>query len=237
MPDLVHIVCIKHGSLYSVDYVNFLQKAISRNTTLDFTFTCYTEDPSGIDPDTRRMDLPLTPALTGWWYKLWLFSKECAETLGPGRILFFDLDTVIVGNIDSFLQNKDGPLVILRDLYAKGPKNAFRVGSAIMSWNIGWGHYLWESFSRNPYNLMIRGPGHGDQGYIQHHVPPAQRVCWQDVLPPTNRVVSFKADCGWKNKSSRIVLPHGASVVCFHGKPRPHEVLNLNIDWIDNNWR
>jgi len=56
---------------------------------------------------------------------------------------------------------------------------------------------------------------HGDQGFLNSVLKPE---LWQKVLP--GKVVSYKVDC-------QNAIPDEASVVCFHGKPRPWDIPEL----------
>ncbi|WP_448043798.1 hypothetical protein [Bradyrhizobium liaoningense] len=75
---------------------------------------------------------------------------------------------------------------------------------------------IWNAFTSDPAGHMARHAIGGDQTFIeQFWTDKATR--WQDACP--GRVVSYKVD----------VLPHqrvpsGASVVIFHGRPRPREI-------------
>ena len=45
----------------------------------------------------------------------------------------------------------------------------------------------------------------------------------QDDFP--GKLVSYKADC-LNKETGKVNIPAGASIVCFHGKPRPHTITN-----------
>ena len=240
---MIHVVCLKHGDKYGPDYVNKLFNMVCRNTRyelgVDFDFTCYTELRTGIDGAIRRMELPRTDIM-GWWHKLWFFSPEFVTTVGPGQVLYLDLDTVIVGNIDEFMdfESIDAPLALLRDVGSwRKPQPPANVnwGSAIMSWQVGWGHQIWKSFTRDVGQEM-RSHGHGDQGYIKYMVPPGDVVFWQDFLSPRSQLVSYKWQMRDPNKGiPDPPVPDGVTMIVFHGVPRPHEVSNLTF--IQEHWK
>lgn len=101
------VVCLKWGEKYGTDYVNKLSAMVRRNLTLPYRFVCMTDNPRGLNCETA----PLIRDLAGWWGKITLFS----HTL-PGRLLFFDLDTVITGNIDGFAKYA-GPFCLIKPFY------------------------------------------------------------------------------------------------------------------------
>ena len=137
----------------------------------------------------------------GWWSKMEIFDQV-------GECLYFDLDTIIRADCSEWISNIEGSdFAILRDVY-RGRRNPGAMQSSIMYWDgdMGW---LYDQFADNP----DFSHSHGDQGYIQENVK--KPVFIQDR---TDQVVSFKADIQDKGCD-----PANASVVFFHGKPRPWE--------------
>jgi hypothetical protein len=209
------VACLKWGSKYGVDYVNILQDMVRRHLCVPHRFVCMTDDPAGIAGET----LPIPPGLPTWWGKLSLFSHPF-----PGRILYFDLDTIITGPIDGFAAY-DGPFCLIKPFY-----RTWGFASGVMSIAPDFGRPVWESFARDPQAAIARcrreaDPpwNHGDQRWLELTIPRADY--WQDVLP--GQLVSYKVHCAKG-------LPPAARVVCFHGKPDPHEVAG---PWVKEHWR
>ena len=96
----INILCLKHGTKYDSSYVNKLYTACKKHCTLDFKFYCATEDPQNLHPQINVIKLP-NSAMSGWWYKPWLFSRDLQLT---GTILYMDLDVVVADNINKKLQ-------------------------------------------------------------------------------------------------------------------------------------
>jgi uncharacterized Rossmann fold enzyme len=146
---------------------------------------------------------PVPEGLKGWWAKLWLFH----ELKGP--TLYLDLDTVITGPLEAL---EPGEFACLRDFYRPDG-----LGSGVMLWN-GDLSKIWHD-----WNSSGRPALHGgDQEWIEQAHPHAHRL--QDVYP--GLFASFKRD-------AMDGIPSGASVVCFHGQPRPHEVGG----WVPDVWK
>lgn len=164
--------------------------------------------------DTRALiqddkDKCLMPVdLRGWWNKLYLFKQGVLE----GRVLYIDLDTVIVGCLDP-LSEYGGRFAILGDLLR--PQY---FGSGVMMWDAAANGDVWERYVRAGCPNLRRG----DQAWLQRVRPDADVL--QKLFPST--FVSYKAHCG-------DGLPDGSSVVCYHGTPRPHEVEN---EWMSEHW-
>ncbi len=103
------IACIKWGNKYSAEYVNILYAMVKRNLTIPFTFVCFTDDPQGISQSITVHPLPELHCSSqlpsgGGWRKLAIFTK--GSNILQGKVVFLDLDLVIVGNLDEFFYMK-----------------------------------------------------------------------------------------------------------------------------------
>lgn len=203
--------CVKWGDAYGPEYVNILRDMVSRNLSAgtEAEFWCLTDKPEGLGPGVLAVPLPMGP--DGWWAKLAMFAPGVFPT--GARIIYFDLDTIICGAIDALLSIEDD-FAILRDFYRPDG-----YGSGVMACRAGWGAHIWESWIAAGSPDL---PG-GDQAWIELVQPTASRL--QDLFP--GLFVSFKADC-------RPLPPKGASVVCFHGQPKPH---NCGAEWARDMWK
>lgn len=197
---MINILCLKWGTKFSPTYVNRLYNAVSRNLTVPFQFHCLTEDSTDLDSDIVIHPLPHKLPGAGWWQKLYMFSDEVDI---QGRILFFDLDTLITGNIDH-LTCRTEPFVCLQDFFYLKEN----VGSAMMSWESGTLTHLWDDFFKSPNTVIKKFHPHGDQKWIQQQTK--DRTYWQLLYP--NQFVSFKMHCV-------TGVPRFAKVICYHGYP------------------
>ena len=184
------------------EYVNKLYRAVERHMTIPHDFVCFTDDPTGIECETR----PIKGE--GWFAKLYLF-KEFTE----GKVIFMDLDTVIVGNID-FLDKYNGKFAILRDFYR--PEG---YGSGIMLWRGGFGHEITDSYEADGCPDI---PG-GDQIYIEKKVKKAKLL--QDLFPA--KICSYKVH-------AMGGVPVKTAICCFHGYPKPHD---FSFGWVKAEWQ
>jgi hypothetical protein len=206
------VMCLKFGDKFSADYVNHLYAGVKRNSTVPFTFKCYTENPTGIHEDIVIEKLP-DAKLSGWWYKLYLFSEEANNT---GTNVFIDLDTIITSNIDDILTYDPGEsLAVLQDVgVVLEPNLKENFGSGFMIWK-GLSHtQIWSDFIQNP-DMVMKSYSGGDQQWIQTVVEEFRFL--QDIFPKSFR--SFKWECHTGPKA-------GTRVICFHGKPLPHEAIS-----------
>ena len=105
----MNFVCIKWGTKYEPHYVNNLYRMVQENYNLNFTFTCYTDEPEGLDCDTRPIP-DVDPLHPKHWFekenycwdraKFLLFNSH--NWLGyEGKWCYFDLDVIIQGNLNA----------------------------------------------------------------------------------------------------------------------------------------
>lgn len=194
------VTVLRSGGDYKPEHVERLRR-MCQEYIPQGEFVCLS-DVQGMDVTT----IELVHGWPGWWSKIEAFMI-------PGPVLFFDLDTSIVGSCDSWLNAIiEKPFVTLRDVY-RGRDNPFAVQSSIMYWS-GDMSYLYEKFKARP-DCSIPG---GDQIFIQTNL--RQRAAFlQDY---TDSILSYKADI---RDGSRCASE--ASVVFFHGKPRPWEQTDV----------
>ena len=169
---MIHIICIKFGTKYESEYVNKLFRGISRNTSKEFLFTCFTDKR-----DNTLTPIPCEPlpySSGDWHSKIGLYKQELYNP--KDQIFYFDLDTVITGNLDEIFSYK-GDFIILRDFYR--PQG---YGSGLMSWRPECVNHMWENYTHG-----YKAP-HGDQGWCEQQYPGAD--IWQDEFP--GKVISYK---------------------------------------------
>ena len=215
---MIDIICLKWGTKFGPEYVNNLYSGIARNTTVDFRFHCFTDDVTGVRPEVFCHDLPKLN-ITGWWYKLWLFSNELRFNPGD-RIMFFDLNTLVTGNIDDILSHEcDKNLTGLRNFYR--PQ---RFASGLLMWRHGTQTHIWEKFKADPQGAQQQSPD-GDQEWTERCATEYHR--WQEIYPDC--IYSYKQSC------SRG-LPGNAKIVCYHGTPSIIQSFTETVKNYDGTW-
>lgn len=202
--DRLTIACVyRPGNGFTDEYVYRLREGTAKHCHVPHRFVVLTNERFE-DFETIRLDRDIP----GWWNKLALFRANQFV----GQVAYFDLDTMIVGDITDIVSQPQH-FAMLRDFYGK-----HRVNSGCMVWNAGkdWSA-LYETFDRSripEYSETMEK--WGDQGWISERLldEPARL---QDQFP--GRIVSYKVEMKAHGK-----MPKSASVVCFHGKPRPHQI-------------
>lgn len=211
---MLRIVCVQTGNYLGrgVEYVNVLFDQVRRNLKAGTAgeFVVFTDElATGYLPEISQRVLPA--GLKGWWAKLWLFAPGVFAE--GDRILYFDLDTLVVGSLDEIAAYQ-GKFAILGDFYRPGS-----LQSSVMAWTAGEMDHVWKAWDSLGRPEL---PG-GDQQFIESFCDRA--TIWQRLLPGT--FVSYKVHC-------KPTPPKGAAVICFHGLPRPHDVTE---GWVPQAWK
>lgn len=203
---MLNVWCVWWGDKYSEGYVYHLRDMVKANLTIPHRFTCITDQPLlGVDTVPPLVDYP------GWWQKVGLWGIE-------GGGLYFDLDVLIVGNIDYLAQYTEYPIAAPMNWAQSGYGG---VQSSVLAWSGLWR----EPFERFDWSMAggdgigaWRHPGKlwGDQEWLTELAG--------DSFMPIPHVYSYKYHC-------RTELPHKARVVVFHGKPDPHEVEGWTLPY------
>lgn len=213
--DIIKIACVLRKSKdYTVRDVNLLAKNVKKHFSRPHEFVAIVDDAKGINHNLVDRIIPSIYNYPSWWCKLELFRPDVFNT--DDRIIYFDLDTAIVDNID-FMADQTEPFVGLRDFY-----NMFNFASGVMSWVGAAGHHLDKAFERNNKKVMADFKREGDQKFISNNV--YEYSFWQDLFP--NKIISFKKDMKEQNIRE---IPEETSVICFHGKPKLLDCNNVNI--------
>jgi hypothetical protein len=228
---MITVACVWWGTKFPIEYVYNLKKAVERNTTLEHKFVVYSDKPvKGIETKLLR------PGYEGWWNKLQMFDPANK----PGeRIIYFDLDTIITGNIDWLLEDKSWFMGI-EDVGAVNPwqphlKDVLQTG--VMSWDFNPVSFIWTEFVMGFEEIHDRFRGDGE--YLTTRINPYQRTLLQHKYP--GKLKSYKYD----------VYPgppdDETSIVCFHGRPSIIQAMNEQVitplatyepqEWIKDYWK
>lgn len=211
--ELVVALVLKTGGEYTYEHVNNIAKSLRKNITTPFTITCLTNDATNIDMSLVNKVIPFKHDFPKWWGKIELFRTKIFR---GKQVLYFDLDTFIVDNIDDIADYR-GEFSGLRDFY-----HLYSMGSGVMSWNADNMTNIYNSFIGQE-NKIINSYREGDQRWIDENKPSIHFM--QDMFP--KKVVSYKVHC--KPVTGEATIPDIASVVCFHGQPRPHNVPDTEL--------
>lgn len=212
----VRVVCVKWGDKYPDDYVTRLRAMFARHLSLPHEFECVTDDPvPGVVCRKPVCDYPY------WWQKIGLFAP--GFLVGP--TVYCDLDMVLVRSVDWAANYTACALAAIENWGSRtheGPLYEDEISSAFMVWK-GSNPVTDEIFLRFTMADAARLSPHGDQTFVTEVMRGKVAHIAQE------RICSYKRHCRGKDGP-----PPEASVVAFHGTPRPHEVED---EWLRSAWR
>lgn len=189
---MITVYSVLWGDKYHPGYVYALKEAIEKNLTIPHRFLCITDhNLPGIE-----CIKPIVP-WHGWWQKLQLFG------LADGPSLYFDLDVVILGNLDYLAPFTEQQFCAPANWAQSGHGG---IQSSVMAWN---------GTLKGPFNDFDYPKDSkrlwGDQEYLWEYLG--------DNWIPVPGIGSYKYHC-------RDGMPEDMAVCVFHGKPDPHEVTD-----------
>ena len=212
-PIEIALVLKTGGTVYDHRYVNAMAANIKKMVTVDHKITVLTNDDKNFNYNVIDRTVPLTNKFYGWWSKIELFRPG----IFSGHVFYVDLDTIIVKNIDHMLHYRPY-FAGIRDLYTTN-----KLQTGIMSFDSRHNTHIYEYFETRYKNIKQKYL-EGDAGYIRDKVYNYDYL--QDEFP--NEIVSYKAHCTDRGRKA-FSLPESASIVCFHGEPRPHTISHPEL--------
>lgn len=193
---------LRSGGVYDATWVECLQRQVRAHLPVDHRFVCL----SDVDVPCERIGLETE--WPGWWAKLELWRPGTFSD----RVLYFDLDTLIVDDI-SALATYEGNRAALDDFF-----DPVLAATGVMAFD---GAQTDDAWSYITSSLTYFG-GRSDL-FLRPIFKDADRL--QSLYP--GLIGSYKAHH----------LSHGPkhhSVVCFHGKPR---ITDMQADhWVYQYW-
>lgn len=215
---MLTVACVlRSGGIYDAEWVRKLRDGVARNLMLPHRFVCL----SDVDVPCQR--IPLVEGWKGWWSKIELF--RFGQFVGP--VLYFDLDTVIVGSLD-LIAAHDHRFTMAHEFY----RPDFLCSTA-MAWH-GDYSFIYDAFKDDAeaiarrYDAVLPGGRIGDQAFIedQLNLDGAHVDTFRDLFGERS-IASYKVhDC-------ENAPPDDAAVVSFHGNPKPHEI---KTGWVPQTW-
>jgi len=226
----VNVACLIHSTGYDWDYVDRLYSMVKRNLTRPVAFHVYTESDRAVPDYMIKHELQPWPGNWGarksWWYKLQLFNPEHFN----GPMLYLDLDTVIVGNLDWITRLPMKFLWAARDYRYLWRPSHRGINSSVMWWEVQRFDWVWNQFKKLDLAYTMRGYP-GDQDYLSAVIP---ENSIRHFLPLS--VMSWRwqiLDGGMNMRTRQYLAPNTGtridsrtSIMVFHGSPKPHEVFD-----------
>ena len=234
----IDCACVIHGDVYQWRYVDTLYSMLTRNLSRPIRMHVYTEHDRQVPSHMIKHVLTEWPGIHGakksWWYKMQLFNTEHHS----GQLLYLDLDTVVVNNLDWITQLSPHYLWTIRDFITIWNPKSQSINSSVMYWNTAQFADIWTQFATEEIS-RVRVKYRGDQDYLTAKLPPKKRRFF-----PDRQALSWRwqaHDGGINPVSRRPNIPgvgtqfgHDTSLLIFHGQPKPDQVTDSVIK---NHWR
>lgn len=230
---MITVLCVRFGNKYGPEYVEKLRNMVSRHLTVPYEFACLTDSQHPID-GVRSIVIPNQGYSKGWWHKVHMFDPSLGLS---GRILYFDLDIIIHGNINKLVDIDTEDFLGIKDFNRKFHPGWTMLNSSALSWIAGQHSELFTDFKNNLARVQKL---HGDQDWI-----------WQEAKSkikfwPDSWIQSYKWEI--RDKSELTIqngkrnfktvrnphIPYDCSICVFHGDPNPHDLLD---PYVLDNWK
>jgi hypothetical protein len=186
---------------YFAKYVRILRDSVAQHLSLPHRFVCLTD----VAVPCARIDLH--EFWPGGWAKLELFKRG----LFDGPVLYFDLATVVLGELDELARVAlDGEFGAVR--HRQGG-----LDDAVMAWRVDCS-FIHRRHAWLPEYFRYRHRAAGHRGFIEAALGRAA-ITWHAIDAALPGAVIDYADLGVGG-----VIPSPVRLCLFHGRPRPHEL-------------
>ena len=230
--------CVIHGNKYDWCYVERLYNMVKRHSTRPIRFHVFTEPDRPVPDPMIKHVLNDWPGIAGpkksWWYKMQMFEPGRIS----GRLLYFDLDTVIVDNID-WIQDLDTRYFwSIRDFRHLWRPSWKGMNSSVMLWDTTRFGWVWKEFQKNDVKTQAR-LFHGDQDFLNSVLTEQDLKFIDESLIKSWRWQIKDGGMDMKTRVYRrpdagsVLLP-GVKILIFHGSPKPHDVHDpvISQNWV-----
>lgn len=189
------VVACRSGGDYTIDHASAIRRQfLDHNKNPAFGFRCITDTPS------LDWHIPMQTSWSGWWSVLELYRFT-------GPTILVGLDTLICGDLHKFtdlaITCKPNEIYGIADFY-----HPERWANGVMVWN-GDHRNLVDGF--DPSLTSVRGEmDHSHKSMLENGVTP--------LVMSNMGIYSYKKHI----RDSKAPISEGqASIICWHGKPRP----------------
>jgi len=220
----IDCACVIHGTAYGWQYVDRLYNMLTRNVSLPVRLHVYTEANRPVPAHMIKhvlTDWNIHGAKKSWWYKVQMFDPRHYQ----GSMLYLDLDTVIVRNIDWIFRQDPKLFWTIKDFQYLYQPTSTDINSSVMWWDTTRYDYVWKELLDRGIEKII-SQYRGDQDYITDVLNMSQRRYLE-------RIHSWRWQCwdGGYNFRKRTWNQPGAGtniqntdILVFHGQPKPQDV-------------
>lgn len=219
----VACVWVRGNVPYTVDYVVKLRAMVARRLAVPHRFVCLTDRPGQLPVDMHRITIETLHRERAWWAKMRLFDPNLETAFCNRRMLYLDLDTLVVGDLD--------PIAAYESDFALAPpggsfkprgfETVQRFNSSVMVWTFSEAtRELWRGFSPDTMRRYW-----GDQDYLGAALPSSGTI--GQTMPTEWFPRLSELDGARPGPGARVVLTK---------KPKNH-IAAHQFPWIAEIWR
>lgn len=229
----IDCACVIHGTAYEWEYVEKLYSMLSRNLSFPIRFHVFTEADREVPAHMIKHSLQPWAGIEGprraWWYKMQLFDPSQFQ----GRMLYFDLDVIITGNLDWIIGADSKYFWTVRDFKYLWRPESQTLNSSVMYWDTEKFPHIWRQFSSQDISKIV-AKYKGDQDYLSDVIDyknlrflDSDRVqSWRWQVQDGG--LDFTTRTYARPNSGAIMSPTARILVC-HGKPKPHTIKDMCV--------
>lgn len=167
----VACVWVRGNVPYTAEYVDRLA-TMARKALGPVRVVCLTDQPAKVPEGVEPFTISPIPGLAGWWAKLHLFNRHNGLT---GRVLYLDLDTLIVGDLAPIVQWPH-PFATIRDTQStfqgRDGKTVIKwFNTSVMTFDAGIYHDVFARFTSSVAARLW-----GDQDWLAELHPEASTM-------------------------------------------------------------
>lgn len=224
----VDCACVIHSTGYNWVYVERLQRMLTKHISANVRFHVFTEHNREVPTDMIKHVLQEWPGIAGpkksWWYKIQLFNTVHHQ----GPMLYLDLDTVVVNNLDWIFKLDPSVFWTIRDFKRLWKPNSYAMNSSVMWWDTRQFGWVWDRFNEQNITKIMQ-KYRGDQDFLLDTIDTRRKRFFEE-----DRILSWRWQAldGGFNFNKRIYNCPGTgtqigprnSLLVFHGNPKPHDV-------------
>lgn len=229
----VDCACVIHGHAYDWTYVDTLYNMLSRNISSGIRLHVYTETERAVPSHMIKHCLDDWPEVSrpkkAWWYKMQLFNTQHHA----GTLLYFDLDTVITGNLDWVQSLNTRYFWTINDFRYLWKPGFQGINSSMMWWDTRNYSHVWNEFVSHNLQALTR-KYHGDQDYLTAALDRRYLKFFDHASVQSWRWQALDGGMNFAKRRHNLpntgtIIDPATSVLVFHGSPKPHEIQDPAI--------
>ena len=212
-------------SFYSAEYVNKLYNMVRLQS--DAPFFCFTDDTDGLNKNIEIIDMDVTEYQDWYrWWPAWCKILMFDHLHEFDRKIFFDLDTIIHGDITPIIEHDDKFSLVYSKWRGmpykmKNPRKSMYNSSCIV-WKDN--RDVYEYWKMNAKHFVSLYPGTDDF----YHCEKIARTALPQIF------YSYREGCTL-NQSNSLIMREDHAVALLHQDPKNH-ILNVDDHPIIKYW-